>query len=117
MAEFEDDDIDKIFKEIISSDDIDEIDSERLDAIISIEKVSPNSLLKELIFVTQSLSQSIVHINELMLDAISTTDYVLNEELRDIIGSMYKLSEDLDEYMIDLFIEESNLNEEDEQGE
>lgn len=114
MAEFEDDDIDKIFKEMISSDDVDEINPSHIEAIISIEKTSPSSLLKELIFVAQSLSQSIVHINDVILDIISSEDYSLNEELRDIIGSMYKLSEDLDDFMLDMLLEETDNDEEDE---
>lgn len=114
MADFEDDDIDKIFKEMISSDDIDDIDTPHVEAIISIEKVDTGSLLKELVFVTQSLSQSIVHINELILDLISSEDYSLNSELRDIIGSMYKLSEDLDDCMLDMLLEEADMDDEEE---
>ena len=113
MEDFEDDDIDKIFKEMFSPDGED-IEDTRVDAIISIEKVSIDSLIKELVFITQSLSQSIVHINELMLNIISSDEYRLNEEMNDILGSMYKLSEDFDDCMLDMLLEDSELEEEDE---
>jgi hypothetical protein len=107
MAEFEDDDIDKMFEELISSDDMDVSKEPRIDAIISIEKVSLESIVKELTFIYQSLSQSVIHVGELMLGLISTDKYELNDEVRDILGNMYRLSEDLDDYMIDLLISES----------
>lgn len=112
MEDFEDDAIDKIFKEMFSSDE--DLEDERVDAIISIEKVSVDTLIKELIFITQSLSQSIVHINELMLNVIMSSDYKVNEEISDILGSMYKLSEDFDECMLEMLLEESEIEEDDE---
>jgi hypothetical protein len=115
MEDFEDDDIDKMFKEMFSSDE--DIESERIDAIISIEKVSFDSLIKELVFITQSLSQSIVHINELILNVISSEDYKVNEEITDILGSIYKLSEDFDDCMLEMLLAESELDEEDEEDE
>jgi hypothetical protein len=115
MEDFEDDDIDKMFKEMFSSDE--DIESERIDAIISIEKVSFDSLIKELVFITQSLSQSIVHINELILNVISFEDYKVNEEITDILGSIYKLSEDFDDCMLEMLLAESELDEEDEEDE
>jgi hypothetical protein len=115
MEDFEDDDIDKMFKEMFSSDE--DIESERIDAIISIEKVSFDSLIKELVFITQSLSQSIVHINELILNVISFEDYKVNEEITDILGSIYKLSEDFDDCMLEMLLAESEIDEEDEEDE
>ena len=113
MAGYEDDDIDKMFEEIISSDEI-KMDSSHLEAIISIEQVSIESVLKELIFISESLSQAIVHVNQLMLDYMCIEDYKLDDELRETLGSIYKLTEDLDERMIELMIEESNLEENEE---
>lgn len=113
MSDFENDDIDKMFEEIISSDDLEEIKSPRIDAIISIEEVSVDSILKELIFISQSLARSIGHINELSLNFVAVENYELDEEVREILGSIYKLSEDLDEYMIELILEESEDFEED----
>lgn len=114
MEDFEDDAIDKIFKEMFSSND--EVDDQRVDAIISIEKVSVETLIKELVFITQSLSQSIVHINELMLNVLASDEYRVNEEISDILGSMYKLSEDFDDCMLEILLEESEI-EEDEDNE
>ena len=108
MSEFEDDAIDKMFEEMISSDDL-EVDLPRIDAIISIEQNSLENMIKELTFIYQSLSQSVVHIGELMLNFISFEDYKIDDDLRDILGSMYKLSEDLDDYMLELLLEESEI--------
>lgn len=106
MADFENEDIDKMFEEIISSDDMEEMNSPTIDAIISIENVSIDSILKELVFINQSLSRSIGHVSDLILNFMSAEDYELDDEVRDILGSIYKLSEDLDEYMIELLLED-----------
>lgn len=112
MSEFEDDDIDKMFEDMMSSDDIG-VDLPRIDAIISIEQVSLESMMKELVFISQSLSQSLVHINELLLNYISFDDYDIDSTLKDILGNIYKLSEDLDDHIIEIMIEDSQFNEED----
>ena len=116
MSEFEDDDIDKMFEDMMSSDDIG-VDLPRIDAIISIEQVSLESMMKELVFISQSLSQSLVHINELLLNYISFDDYDIDSTLKDILGNMYKLSEDLDDHIIEIMIEESQFNDEEEDDE
>jgi hypothetical protein len=113
MSEFEDDDIDKMFEDMMSSDDIG-VDLPRIDAIISIEQVSLESMMKELVFISQSLSQSLVHINELLLNYISFDDYDIDSTLKDILGNMYKLSEDLDDHIIEIMIEDSQFNDEEE---
>jgi hypothetical protein len=116
MSEFEDDDIDKMFEDMMSSDDI-SVDLPRIDAIISIEQVSLESMMKELVFISQSLSQSLVHINELLLNYISFDDYDIDSTLKDILGNMYKLSEDLDDHIIEIMIEDSQFNDEEEDDE
>jgi hypothetical protein len=116
MSEFEDDDIDKMFEDMMSSDDIG-VDLPRIDAIISIEQVSLESMMKELVFISQSLSQSLVHINELLLNYISFDDYDIDSTLKDILGNMYKLSEDLDDHIIEIMIEDSQFNDEEEDNE
>jgi hypothetical protein len=100
----------------MSSDDI-SVDLPRIDAIISIEQVSLESMMKELVFISQSLSQSLVHINELLLNYISFDDYDIDSTLKDILGNMYKLSEDLDDHIIEIMIEESQFNDEEEDDE
>jgi hypothetical protein len=109
MSEFEDDDIDKIFEEMIGSDGLEDMKSHEVDAVINIEKVSTESLLKEFNFIIQSLSRATTHVSELALSFISIDGYTLDDELRDLLGTIYKLTEDLDEYMVELFIEESEL--------
>jgi hypothetical protein len=100
----------------MSSDDND-VDLPRIDAIISIEQVSLESMMKELVFISQSLSQSLVHINELLLNYISFDDYDIDSTLKDILGNMYKLSEDLDDHIIEIMIEDSQFNDEEEDDE
>jgi hypothetical protein len=100
----------------MSSDDIG-VDLPRIDAIISIEQVSLESMMKELVFISQSLSQSLVHINELLLNYISFDDYDIDSTLKDILGNMYKLSEDLDDHIIEIMIEDSQFNDEEEDDE
>ena len=116
MSEFEDDDIDKMFEEMISSDEL-EVDMPKIDAIISIEQVSGPNVLKDLTFIYQSLSQSVIHVGELMLNFMAFEDYKLDDEVNDILGSMYKLSEDLDDYMIELLIEQSEIFKDEEDSE
>lgn len=115
MSEFEDDDIDKIFEQIIGSDDMESLDAHEVDAIISIEKVSTESLLKEFNFIVQSLSRAINHVSDLSLSFMSIEGYELDDDLRDLLGTIYKLTEDLDEYMVELMIEESDLLEDDDE--
>jgi hypothetical protein len=117
MSEFEDDDIDKIFEEMIGSDGLEDMKSQGVDAIINIEKVSTESLLKEFNFIIQSLSRATTHVAELAISFMSIEDYVLDDDLRDLLGTIYKLTEDLDEYMVELFIEESELLEDEESQE
>lgn len=115
MSEFEDDDIDKIFEQIIGSDGMESLDVHEVDAIISIEKVSTESLLKEFNFIIQSLSRAINHVSDLSLSFMSIEGYGLDDDLRDLLGTIYKLTEDLDEYMVELMIEESDLLEDDDE--
>lgn len=109
MADFENDDIDKLFQEIISSDDMEKINSGEIEAIISGEKVSIESLLKELVFINQSLSRAVVHVGEIILNYISIENYSIDDELKEILGNVYKLTEDLDEYMIELLLDEDDI--------
>lgn len=117
MSDFEDDDIDKIFNEMFLSEDIKKIEDSRIDAIISIEKNSSSSLEKELIFISQSLSQALVNVNEILLNVISIENYNLDDELREILGSIYKLTEDLDQCMLEIMLENSEDLEEDDEEE
>jgi hypothetical protein len=115
MSDFEDDDIDKIFQEMFMSEDMKKIEEAKVDAIISIEKKSTESFIKELIFITQSLSQAIVHVNEIMLNVFSIEDYKVDDELIDILGSVYKLTEDLDQCMLEIMLEESEMLDDEEE--
>lgn len=51
------------------------------------------------------------------INFLSIEEYVLDDELRDLLGTIYKLTEDLDEYMVELFLEESDLLEDGEEDE
>lgn len=103
MPEFEDDDIDKLFEKIIESESLD-------------EKNKPNLILKDLIFISQSFSRALEHISELMLELMMNKTYSIDENVEEILGAMYKLSEDLDETMIELFMNDSEINDLDEEN-
>lgn len=117
MSEFEDDDVDKIFQAMFMSEDMKKIEETKVDAIINIQKKSTESLIKELIFINQSLSQAIVHVNEIILNVFSVEDYEVDDELMDILGSVYKLTEDLDQCMLEIMLEESEMLDEEEDNE
>jgi hypothetical protein len=48
---------------------------------------------------------------------MSFENYQMDDELKDILGSMYKLSEDLDDHMIELLIEQSEMFKDEEDNE
>lgn len=107
MSKFEDDDIDKIFEQIIGSEPVN-----------NEEKI--NLVLKDLIYISQSFSRAIEHVNELMLSFVSEKNYLIDEYVEEILGTMYKISEDFDETMIELMMKDSDifeLDEEDEENE
>lgn len=103
MPEFEDDDIDKLFEKIIESESLD-------------EKNKSNFILKDLIFISQSFSRALEHVSELMLELMMNKTHSIDENVEEILGTMYKLSEDLDETMIELFMNDSEINDLDEEN-
>ncbi len=107
MSEFENEDIDKMFEAIISSDDLDGIKSSSIEGIINVENVSIESLLKEFTLIFQSISRAAVHVGDLMFNYLSVEDYSTDQELKEILGNIYKLTEDLDEYMVELMFEDT----------
>lgn len=110
MSGFEEEDdkeqIDKIFQEIISSDDLESISS-NLGENLTLTKNNNETLLKELVFIHQALSQSCIHIGELILDIQEVQNYKMEDELAELLGSLYKIAEDFDDYMLELLLKEN----------
>jgi hypothetical protein len=42
-----------------------------------------------------------------MFNYLSVEDYSTDQELKEILGNIYKLTEDLDEYMVELMFEDT----------
>jgi len=109
MSNFEEEndkeEIDKIFQEIISSDDLESISS-NLGENITVTQNNNETLLKELIFINQALNQCCIHVGEIILDIQEFKDYKMDGELAEILGSLYKLAEDFDDHMLELLLKD-----------
>lgn len=115
MPDFGNDDIDKMFEQIISSGDINDINSIGINGDQENNSTTVSNILKELNFINSSLSRAINHVTDLILNFMSIENYSIDQELTDILGNIYKLTEDLDEYMIELFLEEQDEDSEDDE--
>jgi hypothetical protein len=94
MSEYEDDDIDKIFEEIIGSEPI-------------VDGQASNLVLKDLMFIAQSFARAIEHVNDIMLNLMQDQEYVIDEAIEEMLSSMYKISEDLDQSLVEFILEHS----------
>lgn len=95
MGKYEDDDIDKIFEQIIGSDKKSETNNQDQLAI------------KDLVLISQSFARAIEHVNDMILEFMTDKDYFIEEIVEEMLGAMYKISEDLDKTMIDFVLEDS----------
>jgi len=108
----EDKNFEKMFSEIISSDQLKDI-SETFDEKINLD-------IKEILLIQQSLLDSISHINDILLSLNNDKNHDIfnqNNECYDILCSMYKISEDFNDSMIEYYVDsetdaEDNYNDE-----
>jgi len=94
----EDQNFDKMFSEIINSDDLKDI-SENFD-----KKINLN--IKELLLMQQSLLDAVSNISDILItiNKEGTHDILAPEdECYDILSSLYKISEDFNECMIEYY--------------
>jgi len=92
---YNNDDFEKMFSEIINSDQLKDI-SEDMTLDIS---MGP----KELLLIQQSLSDNISNISEIICSIIEQekSDLISDKEFFEILGSLYKISEDLNDHILD----------------
>lgn len=107
--EFNNEDFDKKFSEIVNSDELKDI-SDSYDSEIKLG-------VKELLLIQQSLSDNISNITEIII-SLMEGENVLGEpdsEASDIIGSLYKISEDFNDCIGENFIDLILLDDEDDE--
>lgn len=94
----EKDHIHKKFDEIVSSDELKKI-AEDFQAEIQMG-------IKELVLVQQSLADAITHVSEILLQRMKDSyDFVFTSDsiFHDLLASLYKISEDFNEIMMEYY--------------
>ena len=106
--EFENEDFEKKFSEIVNSNELKEIS----DSFASEVKLGA----KELLLIQQSLADNISNITEIIMASLDGENMLgePDSELSDILGSLYKISEDFNDCMTDNFISFAIADDEDE---
>lgn len=90
------DKVNELFSKIVQSTNMDDV-TEKI-------KMQFNVNVKELAFLQESLGESIACISQLMFMVISNESKI-SEDISELLGNMYKLSEDLNTSMIELYID------------
>lgn len=92
---FDNNDFEKIFSEIVSSNDLNDI-SENIELDL-------NMGAKELLLIQQSLADNISNISEIICSILDNDNSTLasDKECFELLGSIYKISEDLNDYILD----------------
>jgi hypothetical protein len=91
MAEEEDSNIDKIFNEMMSNNSIEDINA-----------LNRFNTVKELIHMQESLMESLLNVNSLIYSMYTDSEYVISEEISELLNPLYKISEDFIAEMIEL---------------
>jgi hypothetical protein len=94
-----DKDFEKIFSEMVNSEDLKDI-KEEFEANIKMG-------IKELALIQQSLSDVISHVAEIMMSAL-TGDNIFEDDniFHNLLSSLYKISEDFNECMLEYYSED-----------
>lgn len=102
---YNDDDFEKMFSEIVNSEDLQNM-SQTYKSDIAIG-------LKEMLLIHQSLVESLSHINEIILSSLDGENLLKNPEGEpaELISSLYKISEDFNDCMQDQFVEFAIIDE------
>jgi hypothetical protein len=92
-------DFEKIFTEMVNSDELKDI-SENFEA-----KVRINA--KELLLIQQSLTDVISNISEIMMGQLMGEDFIFDNDsiYHNLLTSIYKISEDFNECMVEYYAE------------
>lgn len=92
MSDSEKNNIDKIFNEMMSQNSIDPHSQE----------YNPDFVIKELIQVQESLAESIINVNAIIYSIFTDSSYILPSSLSELIGPLFKISEDFIAHSIEL---------------
>lgn len=109
----EENNIDKIFNEMMSSNSIEDIDV----------KHDRNQQVQEMLHVQESLAESILNVNSIIYYLLRDADYQVIDSIQDLIGALFKISEDFISHLLELNDtiedqeEETIIEEEDGDGE
>jgi hypothetical protein len=90
------DKVDELFSEIIQSTD--------MNGIVEKVELEFNLNVKELAFLQESLGESIACISQIMFMVINN-EASISDDILELLGNLYKLSEDLNSSMVELYIE------------
>ena len=106
--EFENEDFEKKFSEIVNSNELKEIS----DSFATEVKLGA----KELLLIQQALADNISNITEVIIASLDGENMLgePDSEIYDILGSLYKISEDFNDCMTDNFISFTIIDDEDE---
>jgi hypothetical protein len=91
MAEEKDSNIDKIFNEMMSNNSIEDINA-----------LNKFNTVKELIHMQESLMESLLNVNSLIYSMYTDSEYVISEEISELLNPLYKISEDFIAEMIEI---------------
>ena len=106
MSDSDKNNIDKIFNEMMSQNSVNP----------QTQQYNSDFVIKELIQVQESLAESIINVNALIYCIFTDSSYILPPSLSDLIGPLFKISEDFIAHSIELSatideIEDSGYNE------
>ena len=109
--DFDNEDFEKIFTEIVSSDELKDM-SDHFEKDVKLG-------LKELLLIQQSLSDAMSHISEVLINSVDGEEQLITNGdniYSSLLSSLYKISEDFNECMIENYSELDIDDEGDENG-
>lgn len=93
MSKSDDENINKIFNELMSSNNI-EADMSKYD--------SYKATMKDMIHAQESLMETLININSIIYYLVNDNSYKIDSGLNELIGMLYKISEDFIGYINDV---------------
>jgi hypothetical protein len=88
----EDNNIEKIFNEMMSSNSIEDIDPH----------YDRHQHIRELLHMQESLAESLLNVNSIIYYLVKDSDYKVPDSVSETIGALYKISEDFISHLLEL---------------
>jgi hypothetical protein len=106
MSNPEENDIDKIFNELMSSNSIEDIEQPK----------DRDYIIQEMLHVQESLAESLLSINSIIYYLVKDVEYNIPDSISSLIDPLFKVSETFISHLLDLSgtIEAENFESEDE---